>query len=193
MQGPTEITFKDVTKTPELEDLINGKIAKLEKICPQMISCRVMVECPQKHPDTGNPHRVRIDVTVPPSQEIVAKQSASEGDMHTPLETVINNTFKAAEKQLKKLSEKEKGQVKIHPEQQVMGIVTKIFADEDYGFIRTVDTGDDVYFHKNSVLHDDYDRLNVGTGVRFVVHMGEKGPQASSVEIEYQPKPGNIA
>src|SRR6056297_3348302 len=107
MQGPVEISFKKVKKTPELENLIRTKIAKLEKICNYMISCRVMVEKPQTYPDTGNPHRVRIDITVPPSHEIIAKQSASEGDMHDPLTVIITKTFQAAERQLKELTQRQ--------------------------------------------------------------------------------------
>jgi cold shock CspA family protein/ribosome-associated translation inhibitor RaiA len=187
MQGPVEISFKDVKKTPELEDLINQKIAKLEKICSYMISCRVTVERPQKYPDTGNPHRVRIDIKVPHSHELVAKQSASEGDMHDPLHTVITKTFHAAERQLKELTKRQHGEVKTHPQQQVMGIVYKLFKDRGYGFIRTVDTQEEIYFHRNSVLHSDFDRLTVGTGVRFATEQADKGLQASSVEIVYKP------
>ena len=148
-----------------------------------MISCRVTIERPQKYPDTGNPHRVRINIKVPHSHEIIARHSSSEGDMHDPLTAIINKTFQAAERQLKELTEKQHGLVKTHPQQQVMGIVDKLFIDDGYGFIRTIDTSDEVYFHKNSVLHNDFDKIKVGTGVRFVAEIGEKGLQASSVEI----------
>jgi cold shock CspA family protein/ribosome-associated translation inhibitor RaiA len=190
MQIPVEISFKDATKSSRLEDIINRKIAKLEKICGYMISCRVMVEKPQKYPDTGNPYQVRIDIKVPPAHEIVVKQSASEGDMHDPLETVITKVFHAAERRLKELTERQHGEVKTHPQQQVMGIVHRLFPDQDYGFIRTVDTGQDVCFHRNSVLHGGFDRLTMGTGVRFVAEQGHKGLQASTVEIEYKPGSG---
>ena len=38
-----------------------------------------------------------------------------------------------------------------------------------------MDTQDEVYFHRNSVLHDDFDRLTIGMGVRYVAEDGEKG------------------
>lgn len=186
VQGPIEITFKGVRKTQELEDLIRRKITKLERMSRRVVSCRVTVERPQKHQERGNPYQVRIDVTVPPSHELVSKQSASEGDMHDPLETVITRTFDAAERQLKDLTERQRGDVKTHPQQQQMGIVQQMFGDQGYGFIKTVDTGEDVYFHRNSVLHGDFARLTVGTGVRFAAELGEKGLQASSVEIVYK-------
>lgn len=186
MQGPVQISFKDVIKTPGLEVLIHRKINKLEKICDHIISCRLTIERPQKYPDTGNPYRIRIDLTVPPGHEIVAKQSSSEGNMHDPLEKVIKQTFNAAERQLKELTEKQHREVKTHPQQQVMGIIHKLFADRGFGFIKTVDTQQEIYFHRNSVLHEDFDRLAVGTGVRFVAEQANKGLQASTVEIIYK-------
>jgi cold shock CspA family protein len=47
-------------------------------------------------------------------------------------------------------------------------------------FIETAD-GCEVYFHCNSVLDDAFEHLTVGSEVRFVEEMGEKGPQATSV------------
>ena len=41
--------------------------------------------------------------------------------------------------------------------------------------------GRDVYFHRNSVLNDEFDHLEVGAEVRFAEEMGDKGPQASTV------------
>jgi cold shock CspA family protein len=37
------------------------------------------------------------------------------------------------------------------------------------------------------VLHDDFERLSVGTEVRFNPQQGEQGPQASSVQIVAKP------
>jgi cold shock CspA family protein/ribosome-associated translation inhibitor RaiA len=190
VQVPPEISFRDVKKTPDIEDLINRKIAGLEKICRYMISCRVAVEQPQKHQERGNPYQVRVDITVPPSHELVSKELAGKGDMHDPLETVITRAFDGAERQLKKLTERQRGEVKTHPQQQVMGVVSQLFEDQNYGFIKTVDTGDDIYFHRHSVLHGDFDRLTIGTGVRFTAREGEKGLHASTVEIAYKPGAG---
>jgi len=190
VEGPVELTFKNVRKTPEIEDFINKKVGKLEKVCNHMISCRIAVERPQKFLESGNPYQVRIDMTVPPSHELVARENAGQGDMHAPLQTVITNAFNAAERQLKKLNEKQQGEVKFHPHQQVMGIINQLFDKKGYGFIKTIDTSEDIYFHKNSVLHEDFSSLKIGTGVRFVVEEGEKGFQASSVEVIYRSGPG---
>ncbi|MFN2646410.1 MAG: cold-shock protein, partial [Burkholderiales bacterium] len=67
------------------------------------------------------------------------------------------------------------------------GLVEKLFAEEGYGFIRTLEDNRQLYFHRNSVLHDDFGRLTVGTEVRFAPEEGEEGPQASSVQVLSKP------
>ena len=57
---------------------------------------------------------------------------------------------------------------------------------EGYGFIRSLD-GRDIYFHKNSLLEGEFDRLGIGTAVCWAEEQGEKGPQASSVRILVKP------
>ncbi|MCF8061137.1 MAG: cold shock domain-containing protein, partial [Deltaproteobacteria bacterium] len=98
----------------------------------------------------------------------------------------IHRAFDALERQVKRLKDKQQGEVKKHPGQEVGGMVNKIFAGEGYGFIRSVD-GRDIYFHRNAVLDNDFDRLDIGTGVRFVEEEGEEGPQASTVQIVNKP------
>lgn len=187
MEGPVEIVFKNVTKTPQLEELLNRRIAKLEKMCSYMISCRIAIEKPQQYQDTGNPYQVRIDIKVPHAHEIVAKQLAGQGDMHFPIQSVIGSVFDAAERQLNGLTDRQHREIKAHPQQQVMGVVNQLFTEEDYGFIKALDSGEDLYFHRNSLVNANFNNLKVGTGVRFVSEQGEKGLQASSVEIILKP------
>jgi len=58
----------------------------------------------------------------------------------------------------------------------------KLFSEEGYGFLETPD-GREIYFHRNSVIGSDFDRLEIGTEVRFAEETGEQGPQASTVTI----------
>lgn len=186
MQIPLQLQFKNVEKTDQLEEYVNRRTEKLEHFCDHISSCRVIVDEPQKHIDSGSSYRVRIDVTVPPGHELVSKREPGEGRMDEDLKSVISDAFSGMERQLKKLNRKQHGDVKKHPEQQVSGIVEKLFPEEDYGIIRSVE-GRDIYFHRNSVLNNDYDRLEVGTGVAFFEEMGEKGLQASTVRIAAKP------
>ena len=171
MRVPLKITFRNVRKTPDIEALIGKQTAKLERVCNHIVSCRMAIEKPQEHQRTGNPFRVRIDVTVPPQHELVVIREASEGDLHERLPTVLRGAFGVMRRQ-----------VKTHPEQEVGGFVSLLLRREAYGFIKSLD-GREIYFHKNSLPAGEFDRLEIGTGVRWAEEQGEKGPQASSLRI----------
>jgi cold shock CspA family protein len=190
MTVPLDIAFREVNKTAEIEELIRAKTDKLQQVCEELQWCTVTVEAPQKYQRTGNPYRVRIEMGIPGS-ELVVKREVGQGFMHEGLATVIRDVFDAARRQLKSRSERKRGEVKSRaPETQMMATVVKLDRERDYGFLRPVDglEEQEIYFHRNSVTNDDFDRLEVGTGVRFVESQaGEEGPQASTVEIVNKP------
>ncbi len=182
MDIPPIISFRNLPKRPDIEQLIFEKVDQLERFCHHITSCRIVVEREQSPNKLGSPYRVRIDVTVPPGHELVAERDSRQGTNHDRLPTLIHETFQAARRQLKELVEKQRREVKAHPEQQATAVVTKLYRGDGYGFLLSVE-GREVYFHRNSVLHGDFDRLEVGTGVRFVEEVGEKGLQASTVQL----------
>jgi cold shock CspA family protein len=47
--------------------------------------------------------------------------------------------------------------------------------------------GREIYMHRHSVLGDDWERLAIGTEVRFAESQGAMGPQTSSVQIVNKP------
>jgi cold shock CspA family protein len=182
MQIPVEISYREVRKTPYLENLIRSKIKKLERVCDYMTSCRVAVEKPQRTINTGNPHRVRITMRVPPGHELIAERKPGEGDMADSLEKIIRDAFDAARKQLEKLVEIQREKVKKHPQQEVNAIIDRINREEGYGFLRTTN-GREIYFNRNSVLNKEFEKLRAGIGVNYFEEQGDDGPQASSVHI----------
>src|SRR5918995_5019003 len=139
MQVPLNVTFRNVGKNDAIEDLIQKQATKLERVCDHIVSCRIAVEKPQEHQRSGNPFRVRIDVTVPPEHEIIVTREAGEGDLHEQLPTVIRDAFAAMRRQLKKLVEKQQGHVKAHPAQELSGVVIRLFREQGYGFIKSLD------------------------------------------------------
>lgn len=186
MQVPLEISCPDFDKTETIETIVEEEAGKLERFCDHIISCRTTIEMPHKHQQTGNPFRVKVEVHVPPQHTLVSKRESTGGNLHEELPAVLRDAFDAVERQLKKTVDKQHGEVKSHPLNEVAGVICKIFREEGYGFIETIDGGE-VYFHENSVLHGDFDRLAIGTGVRYVERSGEDGPQASSVQIVDKP------
>ncbi len=187
MKLPLEISYRDVAKTDAIENLIQEKVAKLERICNYINSCRIAIEKVHDRPRSGSPYRVRLDITFPPSHEIAVVRNPGEGEVYDDLQTVIRSAFDAARRQLQEYVERQRDEVKSHPLQETAAIVTKLFPEEGYGFIKTLDTGRDIYFHRNSVLNDDFDRLQLGTGVQYAEEEGDRGPQASTVQIVDKP------
>ncbi len=186
---PLEITYRNIDKTEDVDNLIRDKAAKLEQFCSYMTSCRVAVEKRHEHQESGQPYRVRIEMNVPSGHRLVAQRESTEGDIHTGLPTIVRQAFDAARRQLEKLTAQQQGETKRHPQQETMALVEKIFPEEDYGFLRATD-GRMIYFHRNGVLQNAFDRLDVGTGVRYIEQQGEEGPQASSIRIIDKPASG---
>ncbi len=189
MKIPPEITYRNVEKTNAIDTLVHEKIAKLEHVCNYINSCHIAIEKTHDRPRSGSPYRVRIDITVPPGHEIVAESNPGESNQYDPLDAVIRDAFNAARQQLIKLNQRqhESDRSQSHEQaQETTALVTKLFRDQGYGFLKTLD-GQEIYFHHNSVLHDDFERLEIGTGVHFALEQGEEGPQASTVKIVDKP------
>ncbi len=114
MQLPVGISYHGVTKSEEIDALILAKAERLNKFCDHISRCDVIVEQPNHAQHSGNSHRVRIDVTVPPGHELVADERPTEHEMHEPLTKIVNDAFKTMERQLKELVQRQRSDVKTH-------------------------------------------------------------------------------
>lgn len=176
-----EISYRDVPKTDEMDDLIRTKADKLLRFCEDIVSCRVAVERRQQRQKLGNPHRVRIEVTLPPGKSLVVTKDPGEAAPHEPVITTVRDAFKAMERQVKEANSRRRGEVKAHEEP--VALVARLFPSEGYGFLIT-NEGREIYFHRNSVAQgDSFHEMAVGTEVRFTETMGNDGPQASTVRV----------
>lgn len=175
MKVPLEVSSRNVDLTDELKDLIHEKAGKLRTFHDGIISCRVMVEVPHRSQKKGHPYNVRIELTVP-GGDVVVKREPSED-----LRAAIVSSFDIAERQLKSYAGRQRGEVKTH-EEKPTARVDKIFLDEGYGFLMTLD-GREIYFHENAVLGAKFKELSEGMLVSFVEREGDKGAQASSVTL----------
>ena len=106
MQIAPEITYRNVEKTEDIENLIAEKMDKLEETCDYITSCHVAIERRHQHQQTGNPYRVRLDVRVPPGHELVTKRISTEGERDESLPTFVRRSFEAMRRQLKELVER---------------------------------------------------------------------------------------
>jgi len=60
------------------------------------------------------------------------------------------------------------------------GRIKKMVRDRGFGFIRGED-GKEVFFHRSGLGASDYDALNEGDNVEYVVQEGPRGPRAENV------------
>jgi ribosomal subunit interface protein len=173
MKQPILITSRGFPLTKAIENAIHDKANKLCTFFDRIISCRVIVFSPHKHHYKGNAYNVNIGIKVP-GYDISVKR-----EPHEDLYIAIREAFDAARRQLKVYARKRK-QAERARNIQPRAKVTSLFLDHGYGFIATPE-GREIYFHKNSVLNNRFKNLQVGTAVRFVEDVGNKGPQASTL------------
>ena len=180
MQMPLQISFHGMDPSPAIEARIREKAAKLERFCDRIVGCRVTVEAPHRHHRHGKLYNVRIDLSVP-GKDVFVGHSGPLNHAHEDINVAIRDAFDAARRQLEDHVRKARGDVKVHRAPS-HGKVVQLFSD--YGFIEMPD-GEEVYFHKNSVTGQDFDRLDIGSEVRLVLAEGEgvEGAQASTVTL----------
>jgi cold shock CspA family protein/ribosome-associated translation inhibitor RaiA len=173
MELPLQITTRNFELSPAEEQVIRKAAGKLDAFASRIMSCRVLLELESRKRRTGSRYNVRIDLAVPGGEIVIKRQP---GDT---LFTAAQRAFKAAGRSLQDRVRKQRGDVKL-TQTAPHGVVARLFPWEGYGFLTTPD-GSEVYFDRQSVLHDAFDRLGVGAEVRYVVESGEQGPQASTV------------
>lgn len=114
MRITPNITYRGIDKTDAIDSLIHEKIEKMEQFYQEITSCRVSVEKIHDHPDGGSPYKVRLDITVPESREVVVNEKPKEGVQYVPLEAVIRDAFETANRQLRELNEQQHNHMKTH-------------------------------------------------------------------------------
>jgi cold shock CspA family protein len=177
---PLEIAFENMPHSEAVAEEVRAKADKLDEFCGRIMRCRVVIAVPHKHHEHGNYYQVRIDLTVP-GEEIAVNREAPEPVPFKDVRVAIRDAFAAARRKLEDYARRHRHDVKSH-EPAPHAKVARVYADEGYGFLETPD-GREVYFHRNSVLHGQFDGLQPGTEVTFVEEAGEKGPQASTVAV----------
>ncbi len=178
MQIPLQLTFRHMEPSDALATKIQERADKLERFHPRLISCRVVVEQEHRHHHQGNLFLVRVDLTVP-GHELVAGHESPQHHAYEDPYVAARDAFDSLQRQLEDLARRERREVK-HHDTPPHGTVSELHGD--YGRIAASD-GRELYFHRNSLIAADFDKLVVGAEVRFEEESGEEGPQASSVHL----------
>lgn len=182
METPLEISFTNMEPSAAVEARVLEKIDRLERIYGRITSCHVFIDAPHHHHRKGNRFEVRLEVRVP-GTELAVNNKPGDVNAHEDIYVAIRDAFAAMERQLKKRKQQARGDVKMH-EAPLQGRVEELHPDQDYGRIAATD-GRFVYFHRNSVVNGDFDKLSMGDPVELVVREKESpdGPQASTVRL----------
>lgn len=181
MPFPLRITFRDMPPSDALETYVRERASKLERFYDRITSCQVTIEMPHRHQHTSPHFRVAVDMAVPGGQVVVSRSPGDDPENHDAY-AAIDQAFDQAVRRLQDYARQQRGDVKPHEDAYRVGEVTKLWTHEGYGFITSPDDYE-VYFHEHSVLNNGFRRMRLGSKVRFVEELGDKGPQASTVVL----------
>lgn len=180
MQIPLKIAFEGgLTASDALRARIEHEAAKLERFVDWITSCRVAVIGRAGRHHQGELYQVRIHIVAPGRKDIVIDRNPGDEHAHEDAFVAVRDAFDAARRRLQDHERRMGGDVKVH-EAPPHGRVARLVPEQDHGFIETSD-GREIYFHRNAVVNDDFDKLEPGVEVRFAESEGDKGPQASGV------------
>jgi ribosome-associated translation inhibitor RaiA len=170
LQVPLEIAFHNIESSAWAEQEIRARVADLEKLYDRLTSCRVRIDQRAKDRSGTIPPVVHIELGIPGRSDLVVSHEPDHllrKYRHPDLHKAINEAFRIAARQLVDLKGQRDGRSKdAHHDagNQSLGQVAEITPEQDFGFLMTKEGGL-LYFHRNSLLNGDFDRLERGDEV----------------------------
>ncbi len=189
MEVPVEIAFHNIESSDRAEQEIRSRVADLERLYERLTSCRVRVDQRATSVTGTVPPVVHIELGIPGRRDLVVSHEPDhlQRKFQRPdLYNAIHEAFRIAERRLLDLKEQREGRTK-EPDHdqsnQSLGQVAEIDPGGDFGFLLTKEGGM-LYFHRNSVLSGDFERLRRGDEVYYVEATGDTGPTAAKVRVK---------
>ncbi len=108
MQTALQITVRDMEHSQALDQHIRDKVAKLERLYPRLMGCRVVAERQDRHKQQGSQFTVRVDLTLPGKEIVVTRQHAEDAYV------ALREAFDAAKRQLEDFARVQRGDTKSH-------------------------------------------------------------------------------
>jgi cold shock CspA family protein/ribosome-associated translation inhibitor RaiA len=168
------IKGRNVEILPEWQEKIEAEWERLQKHSYEPI-LHARVELIGTGHHRHGAFEIHLAANVPGHTLTVTRQ----GEYVLPL---IVEAFNALDRQVRDHAGQKHQQVKVHEEHVHQGRITRLFPEEEYGFIATPD-GTEVYFHTNALKRGRLEDLSEGVAVEFGQEEGEKGPQATWVLV----------
>ncbi|MGB9365858.1 MAG: HPF/RaiA family ribosome-associated protein [Xanthobacteraceae bacterium] len=189
MQIRPEIAFHNCEKVDWAEDQILDHIERLEDIYDRLITCRVRVDQRNDNANHTIPPVVRIEISVPGHKDIVVAHEPDhlQRKFQAPdLKNAINEAFRIAEDRLSRYKDRltdRTGPGTHEAAGERLGQIAELTPAEDFGFLLTA-SGGLLYFHRNSLLSGNFERLERGDEVYYVEGLGDTGPTATKVWVK---------
>ncbi len=183
------LSFHGMEPSETIRTKVREYVDKLQKRYSDITTWRVHVNGPT--PGTGQ-FKVTVEARVP-GAEIAVVRKPGDINAHADALVALRDSFAALERRLKKRRRQQYGEVKVH-EGKPQGQISDIFREQGYGFVE-VNDGRRVYFHRNAVIDETFEDLDVGDPVELTIASDEspRGPQATSIRrirpLRYNPQP----
>src|SRR4051812_22057395 len=100
MNLPLQITFHNMEPSTLVEDRVQREALELDKFCDAITSCRVVVDMPHRHHQTGNAYQVRVDITVPGEELAATNEPAEHDPRYQDVNVAIRDAFDVAAREL---------------------------------------------------------------------------------------------
>jgi cold shock CspA family protein/ribosome-associated translation inhibitor RaiA len=181
MQTSPEVVFQGMTASAQVQDAIEKHIAELEQRWGRITACRVVVKGPGQRHHKGGVYDVHIRLALPDGREVNVERTPRADERYADLTFALDHAFKRARRQLQDEVRHTQNQVK-HHESLPVATVVGLDPSGEFGFLEASD-GQEVYFHRNSVLDGAFSRLALGSRVTFTEEAGDKGAQATTVGL----------
>lgn len=118
MQNELQITIDDMPHSAALDERIREKVGKLEKICPRLTSCRVVVAAPHHHQLHRKQFTVRLNILFPGGEVVVTRNN------HEDVYVILRDAFVAARRELEKATHRHDGELRLRHEHRALGLFT---------------------------------------------------------------------
>jgi ribosome-associated translation inhibitor RaiA len=109
MQAPLQLTIRHMAHSDALTTRVSEHAARLDRFCPDIMSCRVLIEQLIRHKSLGQAFNVRLAVRVP-GQELVETR-----DSHTDVHIALRDAFAAVARRLEEADRRERTRMVKHP------------------------------------------------------------------------------
>jgi ribosome-associated translation inhibitor RaiA len=122
MTTPVQISFRNMTVSPELEEEVRSRAAWLDSFHPRIVGCRVVLEAPHRH--RHRPLRIRVELSLPGEDVVVeheptldttarsARMTSDRDGHHKDAHVTIREAFDMVRRRLEDVVRRKRENVK---------------------------------------------------------------------------------